>query len=54
MPWARFRLTERGRTLANELRVHKAAGGSFATFQPALKSSAMLFRPFRAEGCTGR
>ncbi|MDX3694983.1 hypothetical protein PV726_32520 [Streptomyces europaeiscabiei] len=54
MPWGRFRLTERGRTLANELRVHKAAGGNFATFQPALESSAMLYRPCRAEGCIGR
>jgi hypothetical protein len=35
MPWARFRLTERGRAVANELRAHKAKdGATWSNFEP--------------------
>lgn len=36
MPWARFRLTEKGREVANELRAHKATdGATWSNFEPA-------------------
>jgi hypothetical protein len=35
MPWARFRLTEKGREIANELRAHKANdGATWSSFEP--------------------
>jgi hypothetical protein len=35
MPWARFRLTELGREVANELRAHKAKdGATWSSFEP--------------------
>lgn len=35
MPWARFRLTELGREVANELRAHKATdGATWSNFEP--------------------
>ncbi|MFH0246428.1 hypothetical protein ACGRHY_29315 [Streptomyces sp. HK10] len=34
MPFARFRLTDRGRAVADALRAHKAAGGAWSAFEP--------------------
>lgn len=39
MPWARFRLTEKGREVANELRAHKAKdGATWSNFDPTVLS----------------
>ncbi|MBD3004694.1 hypothetical protein [Streptomyces sp. 5-10] len=36
MPWAKFRLTERGRSVVGELRAHRATGGTWSSFEPAI------------------